>query len=410
MLSADVVVVGLGPAGAAAAIHLARAGRHVLAIDRARFPRDKCCGDGLTTAALRELADLGFDPATVPSWQPVDDVVLRSPSGRELDLALPRGQGAFAAVARRADFDAALVRMAEHAGAVVAEGHALVGAEVANDHVVLDVEGLGSVAARYVIGADGMWSPLRRALGLVSEAYLGEWHAFRQYFRDVSPRARRELMVWFEPDLLPGYAWSFPLPAGGANVGFGIRRGGTIPTQSMKELWPELLARPHIAAFLGPDAVAEAPHRAWPIPARIGRLPLVAAAGRTLFVGDAAAATDPLTGEGIAQALVTGRLAAAAVASWGPDDHAAVGRAYRAAVGRALVADDRMSRALSTLLASSMVTRASVRLIGSCPWSRAEFARWMFEATPRAALMTPWKWSEFIREGREGAQFRRERA
>jgi len=65
MLSADVAVVGGGPAGAAAAITLARAGRDVVLVDKARFPRDKCCGDGLTTGALRLLETLGFDPSTV---------------------------------------------------------------------------------------------------------------------------------------------------------------------------------------------------------------------------------------------------------------------------------------------------------------------------------------------------------
>ncbi|MDP8988396.1 MAG: FAD-dependent oxidoreductase, partial [Actinomycetota bacterium] len=68
----DVVVVGAGPAGVAASIDLARAGREVLLVDKARFPRDKCCGDGLTAAALRHLQDLGLDPAALPSWRSVD--------------------------------------------------------------------------------------------------------------------------------------------------------------------------------------------------------------------------------------------------------------------------------------------------------------------------------------------------
>ncbi|MEZ5177822.1 MAG: hypothetical protein R2746_05920 [Acidimicrobiales bacterium] len=72
----------------------------------------------------------------------------------------------------------------------------------------------------------------------------------------------------------------------------------------MKALWPELLARPHIAAVLGPDAEPEGRHQAWPIPARVDEIPLTA--GRVLWVGDAAAATDPMTGEGIGQALATG--------------------------------------------------------------------------------------------------------
>ena len=68
MLHTDVAVVGGGPAGAAAAITLARAGRDVVLVDKATFPRDKCCGDGLTTGALRALEDLGLDPAAVESW------------------------------------------------------------------------------------------------------------------------------------------------------------------------------------------------------------------------------------------------------------------------------------------------------------------------------------------------------
>ena len=73
---ADVVVVGGGPAGAAAAIVLARAGRDVVLVDKARFPRDKICGDGLTTGALRLLDQLGLDPGAVPSWQVVEDIVV----------------------------------------------------------------------------------------------------------------------------------------------------------------------------------------------------------------------------------------------------------------------------------------------------------------------------------------------
>ena len=92
--TADVAVVGGGPAGAAAAIRLARQGRDVVLVDKATFPRDKICGDGLTAGALRLLEELGLDPAAVPSWQPVDDVVVRSPSGARGHLPAARAAGA----------------------------------------------------------------------------------------------------------------------------------------------------------------------------------------------------------------------------------------------------------------------------------------------------------------------------
>src|SRR6188474_1273033 len=118
----DVLVVGAGPAGTAAAITLRRAGCNALVVDKATFPRDKCCGDGLTTLALRELEALGFDPTTVPNWFEVDAAWLRSPSGREVRVPLPEGQGLFAATAPRRELDAALVDLARKAGTDVREG------------------------------------------------------------------------------------------------------------------------------------------------------------------------------------------------------------------------------------------------------------------------------------------------
>lgn len=387
----DVAVVGGGPAGAAAAISLARQGRQVVLVDKARFPRDKICGDGLTAGALRHLEQLGLDPATVPSWQPVDDVVVRSSSGHEVTFPLPRGHGSYAVVCRRAELDASLLAVVRAAGVEVLEGHACTGAEERPDRVVLDVDGLGPLHARYVVAADGMWSPLRKHLGLGQPDYRGEWHAFRQYFTNVGPRAASELFVWFEADLLPGYAWSFPLPDGRANVGFGIQReGGKVArVQDMKQLWPDLLQRPHIRAVLGPDAVPESPHRAWPIPARVDDI--VLAGSRTLFVGDAAAATDPLTGEGIGQALLTGRLAAEAIADGGLD----AGRttaAYRRLVRDALVADHKMSALLTRALRHRKGVRSAVRLAGCSAWTRRNFARWLFEDYPRAVVVTPRRW------------------
>ncbi len=174
MLDTEVLIVGAGPAGSAAARMLAAAGRDVIVVDKAVFPRDKCCGDGLTTLALRELELLHFAPSSVPSWTHVQHAWLRSPSGREVCLPLT-GAGQFAAITPRIELDNALLEHARAAGATVLDGHGFIGVvEQTPQHIVVDIEHVGLVRARYVIAADGMWSPVRKALGVGEAGYLGE--------------------------------------------------------------------------------------------------------------------------------------------------------------------------------------------------------------------------------------------
>jgi len=390
----DVLVVGAGPAGATAAIVLARGGHSVLVIDKAEFPRDKCCGDGLTTLALRELEAVGLRPEHVPSWQTVTAAWLRSPSGREVCLTMP-ADGIYAATTPRRELDAALVNLARTAGADVREGCGITALRQTSTHVDVTVDGLGTVRASYVIAADGMWSATRKLLGVGEAGYLGEWHAFRQYASNVTGTAAERLYVWFEPDLLPGYAWSFPLPDGRANIGFGVVRDGTHSGADMKHLWAGLIDRPHIRAALGPDATLDDRHTAWPIPAGIDRA--VLSADRTLFVGDAARATDVMTGEGIGQAVLTGRLAAEAILHG--HSPVTVRSHYERHVRQHLFADHRMSKVLNGWLAKPLLARGAIRLAGLSGWTRRNFVRWMFEDEPRAVLFTPRRWHRrFLRQ------------
>lgn len=391
--TADVAVIGAGPAGAAAAISLARAGLEVVLADKATFPRDKCCGDGLTTGALRLLEQLGLDLTVLRPMAIVESIRITAPPGPEICFPLPSDDGTFVATVPRMQLDHAMVELARDSGVRVLEGHPL--RAVDQGPWSIDVE-LGGPAGREVvraghaIGADGAWSALRRHLGAAEPGYRGEWHALRQYLHPCGPRATEGLFVWFEPDILPGYVWSFPMGDGTVNAGYGILRGGSFDVSAMGHLWSEILSRPHIREVLGADLSAAGPVRCWPVPTRIHRS--VLCTDRALFVGDAIGATDPLTGEGIGQALQTGIWAAEAIVRAGTHDPQKAGALYRNSVRRGMYADHRMSRALLRLVSHHPGARFAVGAAGMSDWTRRNFARWLFEDYPRAVLFTPGRW------------------
>ena len=288
---------------------------------------------------------------------------------------------------------------ARESGADLREGVALEHIELYDDRVVATLSD-GVITADWCIAADGMWSPTRKSLGLQpSGGYRGEWQAFRQYFENVSPRAAEELFVWFEPELLPGYAWCFPLAGGRANVGFGVSRD-THAGRELAGLWRDLLERPHIRDIIGADARPIDDHKAWPIPARVGELPLTA--HRVFFVGDAAAACDPMTGEGIGQALQTGMGAARAIIAAGAGaSPTSAAEHYEASTEAELAIDMRFAATLGGVLKTRVGAEWSLRTAGMTNWTSRNFARWLFEDYPRAVLGTPKRWQRdlFTRPG-----------
>jgi geranylgeranyl reductase family protein len=373
----DVAVVGAGPAGTAAAITAHAHGLRVVCVDKARFPRDKTCGDGLTAHALRLLERLGLPSLAFDTASIVDETVLISPYGRRVRLPMPC-DGLHAVIVERRVLDNALVALARTRGVDVREDWT-VEKVVERDDVVELGKGL---SARHVIACDGHWSAVRRALEPDAPRDLGEWHAVRQYFGHI---ADRRLWVLFDAELLPGYAWVFPLPDGRANVGYGVLRADGRSGRDLKQLWPDLLARPVMREVLGPEAQPLEQVRAWPIPTRYTRARLQN--GRVLFAGDAAGVVDPMTGEGIAQALETGMLAAESIAA---------GRDYARSVHRALGRDLWFAAFLQRIIQHRRGMETALVLADLNDWTRRSFARWMWEDYPRALLGTPDRWKRHV--------------
>ncbi|WP_428342416.1 menaquinone reductase [Mycobacterium sp.] len=308
---ADVVVVGAGPAGSAAAAWAARAGRDVLVIDSANFPRDKACGDGLTPRAVAELERLGLS-----EWL---DARIRhrglrmSGFGGEVEVPWPGPSfpSTGSAVAR-VELDDRIRKVAEESGARMRLGVKAVGVHHnASTRVVSVTLSDGSqVGCRELIVADGARSTLGRVLGR-------RWHqetvygiAARGYLataRSDDPWLTSHLELR-SPDgaVLPGYGWIFPLGNGEVNIGVGAlsttKRPAELALRPLMSYYTDL--RRDEWGFEGqPRAISSA------------LLPMGGAvsgvAGRNwMLIGDAAACVNPLNGEGIDYGLETGRLAA----------------------------------------------------------------------------------------------------
>ena len=331
----DVAVVGAGPAGSAAALQVLRLrpDASVLLLDAAEFPRDKTCGDGIAAQVFDLLDGLGV-PGVADLGPLAPRLRLRTPSGRAVDRACPRPNR----VITRMVFDAALVDAAVARGAQLRR-HRVRAVESRGELVHLDRE----FAARAVIGADGANSTVRRLLGGPVSPPGATAVALRGY-APTSPDTDT-LTIEYAQGPYPAYAWSFPIAGGGANVGYGVfdRRGG-----GNREA---LLAR--LRELLPGQEPDPATLRGHHLP--LSTTPRFHPDGRVLLVGDAAAKINPLTGEGIYDAIASGILA-------GRDAllGAAAGAAHRESMRRAFGRHHRHVGTISRLAARPRFLDAAI--------------------------------------------------
>ena len=285
----DLLVIGAGPAGAAAALAAlaVKPGARVGLVDKAEFPRDKVCGDGITPASVNALNELGAADV-LSGYAPIAALGLSSPSGRSARL-FTRG---LSYVVPRRVFDARLVDLAVGRGAELLR-EKVVNIRQAADHVVVNER----YTAPYVIGADGANSVVRRQVAGSRQPDKHTALAMRGYA--TVAREDPRLQAWFLYEPKRSYAWLFTDGSGAANVGCGV-------FDRSSPMSRELLVAAIHERFPDLD-LHEATLRAHKLPLSTNRP--VPVRGRVLLAGDAASLVNPLTGEGIHTALVSGALA-----------------------------------------------------------------------------------------------------
>jgi menaquinone-9 beta-reductase len=357
-----VLVIGAGPAGAAAAAVLARAGVDVAMLDRARFPRDKTCGDAISGAGLQLLDQLGAGVAVRNG----PHAVVRHGAALFPDGAhVLRSYADPGLIVPRLQLDDDIRLAAQRAGAtlhegarverLLCEGEQVIGAEGPalrwHARLVIAADGYGSVA----LPALGVRTPRGRHLGVSSTLYA---RATRHPLGDDVAEH------FFEHDLPYGYAWLFPAVDGIANVGVYLTAEGyALCGRPLHELLQRFIAR-HPERFDAMTAVSKV--RTWSLP--LAPAPIAVSAPGLLLAGDAGHFVDPFTGEGIWQALFTG-IAAANVALEALRRPSGLDRELRdrfareceVAIGRPSRTKSRVQRAMRWLIAGHAYRLPPVR-------------------------------------------------
>jgi len=335
---ADVIVVGAGPAGATTAFYLAQSGLDVLVLEKARFPREKVCGDGLTPRAVKALVGMGISVSERDGW--VRNQGLRViGAGKRLELRWPElaSYPDYGLVRTRHDLDETLARRAQQAGARLLEGVTVTGPAL--DDRTGRITGVTArpdgaeertYTSRIVVAADGNSSRLSVAMGLRKRDDRPLGVAVRTYYQ--TPRHDDDYLeswldLWDGDRLLPGYGWIFGMGDGTSNVGLGLLNTsaafGHTDYHALLRTW--LKGMPAEWGFTEENRTQ--PIRGAALPMGFNRTPHYHQG--LLLVGDAGGLVNPFNGEGIAYAMESGEILARTITQ-------ALARARRAETERVL--------------------------------------------------------------------------
>ena len=386
----DVIVVGGGPAGAATAVRLAQAGRSVVLFERSPAWRWRACGVFTSPAAVAELRLLGLDRAVRQGLaRPIPAMRVETRAGTRFRLTYG-DDGSLLAPAvglDRSRLDPLLLDRARGAGADVRAGATVRETDVGGGigRVVHDV---GELEAEVVVGADGLRSIVGRSAGVGAAPPLGDRAALSFHVADPTPDIPRDArMIVFDG----GYVGLAPVPGGRVNVG--IVLGSPAWRDRLRVERADAVARAVMAAVPRAD---DDPVD-WSAPLLTDRIEGVAPVGarvrhragaRWVLVGDAAGFLDPFTGEGLHRALVSARLAAAAIERrLDGDDRALDG--YDRTLAHRTRTKDLVSRVVQRFLGAPPAFEYAARRLESRAAVRETMGRVIGDLAPASTALDP---------------------
>jgi geranylgeranyl reductase family protein len=317
--STDVLIVGAGPAGSAAAFFLAQAGATVLLADRAHFPRDKVCGDGVSSVSPAVLGRMGLaDWVRAGRFTEPRVLLLAAPNGQVATARPPDRDASYGYTIPRRTLDEALFQRAVAAGARPLENTRVLGRTGhENGRFLMAARQDGrefTLSARLVVAADGAGGGFTRSLGLIRRQ--SEMVACRAYYEDVAGPPDR-LDIHYDRSLTPGYVWVFPQADGKTQSGGFCRANVGLGTYVQKKKQDGIDLAAALERFIAENSLVRerlgaarriSPIQGYPLRARLDST--VPVADGVLVAGEAAGLVSPLTGEGIGPALESGELAA----------------------------------------------------------------------------------------------------
>jgi len=309
------LIVGAGPAGSACAMELGRAKLSVAILDKAAFPRDKTCGDALSVDVVNQLSLLSPELASTfhdfTAKTSSYGIKIFAPDNRHIDIPfIYQGKEKCGYICPRVDFDNLLVQqLKQFTNVKLFENSYVQKVETLKDHIKAHTNE-GIFTGRMIIGADGAQSIIAKQLGAFKTERKHYSAGLRVYYEGVSSFHKdHHIELYFFREILPGYLWIFPLPDTRANVGIGMLSSEISKKKiNLKETLQHLL--------LNHPGLKERFQHAKPLETVKGfGLPLGSkkrkiSGERFLLIGDAASLIDPFSGEGIGNAIRSGRVAA----------------------------------------------------------------------------------------------------